>query len=67
MYERYGHTLQKANIEAAIAWHQQFPPDEIVPNETVCFQNGQRVEESPIGYGKGITWEEVSSIYCFFL
>lgn len=37
---------QAENIQAAKAWHSQFPLDEDVPDEIVRFQKGRKIEES---------------------
>lgn len=49
--------LQRDNVQAAIEWHNQFPADELVPKENVCFQNGQRIEKSEVNLSNGVTWE----------
>ncbi|KAL1882448.1 hypothetical protein Plec18167_002864 [Paecilomyces lecythidis] len=53
----YDKTEQAANVRAAKAWHAQFPPDQIVPEETICFQNGRKVDEIDDDNG-GWVWEE---------
>jgi hypothetical protein len=55
----YEKTLQKDNIVAAKNWHAQFPPDEVVPNQVVWFQDGQKVDGSEIPEGEGMVWCEV--------
>ncbi|GAD98266.1 hypothetical protein PVAR5_6957 [Paecilomyces variotii No. 5] len=54
----YDKTEQRDNIRAAKAWHAQFPPDQIVPEETICFVNGRRVDESEVDNHEGWVWEE---------
>jgi len=49
--------IQRDNVKAAIEWHKQFPPDEFVLKENVCFQNGQRIEKSEVNLSNGVTWE----------
>ncbi|GAD95831.1 hypothetical protein PVAR5_4477 [Paecilomyces variotii No. 5] len=58
MSPHYEKTDQRANLKAAKAWHVQFPPDEIVPEDTIYFVNGQKVDESGIDSHKGWVWEE---------
>jgi hypothetical protein len=55
--------MQRENIKGAIAYHAGFPPDEVIPDENVCFQDGKVVEVpvSEIDPEKGIVWCEVSS------
>lgn len=60
----YQGTPQRDNIAAAIDWHTQFDPDEIVPADTVIFQRGRRVEESDVRPGEP-PWEEVSKLNYF--
>lgn len=38
-------------------WHAQFPPDEIVSNETVWFERGKKVEESETDASVFEVWE----------
>ncbi|CRG83699.1 hypothetical protein PISL3812_01054 [Talaromyces islandicus] len=41
----YFKTPQKNNIKAAIAYHAGFPPDEMIPDEHICFQDGKAMKE----------------------
>ena len=59
----YNKTPQKANVAAAIDWHNEFPPGERVPDDIVCFQDGWRVELSQLDPDKGMVWDEVSKGY----
>ena len=38
--QHYNQTRQRENIDAAKAWHSQFPPDEIVPDQIVTLNLG---------------------------
>ncbi|KAJ9364498.1 hypothetical protein DTO280E4_1744 [Paecilomyces variotii] len=58
MSVHYEKTDQRDNIKAAKAWHAQFPPDQIVPEETIYFVNGQKVDESEVDDHEGWVWEE---------
>lgn len=58
MSSHYESTPQKDNVAAAINWHSRFPPDEIVPHETVMFQKGRKIEESEFRWEDGQPWEE---------
>lgn len=51
---------QKVNILAAKAYHQSFPPEELVPNEKVAFCHGQKLDGSPARL-EGPTWSEVTN------
>ena len=59
----YEKTLDKDNINAAKAWHSQFPHDQTVPNEMLIFQGGKKVKESEIDLRNGVVWCEVSKGY----
>ena len=61
--EHYNNTPQRANVAAAIDWHKKFPPGERVPGDVVCFQGGQRVEQSQLDPDGEIIWDEVSQGY----
>lgn len=54
---------QVENIQAARAWHLQFPLDELVPDELVSFQRGKKIEESELR--GGLIWCEVRLYYYF--
>ncbi|QKX56908.1 uncharacterized protein TRUGW13939_04016 [Talaromyces rugulosus] len=43
----YFKTMQRENIKGAIAYHAGFPPDEVMPDESVCFQ-GVKIVEVPV-------------------
>lgn len=60
MSQHYNKTSQRENVDAARAWHGKFPPDEIVPDEIVTFQDGKIVKESELQPDGGAIWEEVS-------
>lgn len=67
MSVHYEKTDQRDNIRAAKAWHAQFPPDQIVPEETIYFVNGQKVDESEVDDHEGWVWEEVSGLsHCLY-
>ena len=59
----YEKTLQKDNINAAKAWHSQFPRDQTIPHELLIFQAGKKVRESDINLENGVVWCEVSKGY----
>lgn len=61
--EHYNNTPQRANVAAAIYWHKKFPSGERVPDDVVCFQGGQRVEQSQLDPDGEIIWDEVSKGY----
>ena len=50
---------RERNIAAPKAYHSQFPPDEIVPDKNVWFQNGKQIDYSDFSDGKGQAWREV--------
>ena len=52
---------QKANILAAKAYHQKFPPEELVPNEKVSFCHGQKIDRSPARLEEGPIWTEATN------
>lgn len=60
----YNGSHQTANIAAAIDWHAQFDPDEIVPADLVIFQRGKKVDKSDVRQGEA-PWEEVSGSHYF--
>ena len=60
----YKGSHQQANIAAAINWHAQFYPAEIVPADLVIFQRGQKVDKSDMRPGEA-PWEEVSQLHAF--
>lgn len=45
----------------------KFPPDEIVPDEIVTFQDGKIVKESELQPDGGAIWEEVSKFRAFLV
>lgn len=53
----YENSLQCDSIIAMKQWHAQFPPDEIVSNETVWFERGKKVEESETDASVFEVWE----------
>lgn len=64
--KHYEKTAQKENIRAARLYHAQFPPDEVVPEKLIFFQDGKQVEETEIKVDGGVVWDEVSEGYCVF-
>ncbi|KAJ9251186.1 hypothetical protein DTO207G8_5537 [Paecilomyces variotii] len=54
----YEKTAQKENIRAARLYHAQFPPDEVVPEKLIFFQDGKQVEETEIKVDGGVVWDE---------
>lgn len=60
----YNGTHQPANIAAAIDWHAQFGPTEVVPADLVIFQGGKKVDEADVQQGEP-PWEEVSKLRAF--
>ena len=56
----FEHTSQRDNIIAMKAWHARFPSDQVVPEETVWFERGKKVEKDDIVAGQCEVWEEVS-------
>ena len=65
--QHYNKTSQRENVDAARAWHGKFPPDEIVPDEIVTFQDGKIVKESELQPDGGAIWEEVSKFRAFLV
>lgn len=63
--QHYNQTSPRENIDAAKAWHSQFPPDVIVPDQIVTFQDGKIVKESELQPEGGPVWEEVSRCRTF--
>ena len=61
MTAHYEPTPQKENIAAAINWHSQFDPDELVPATTVMFQKGRKIEKSEFRWEDDQPWEEVNT------
>lgn len=57
----YDKTLQKENVKWAKVYRAGFPLDQVIPNENVCFQNGEVIDESDIDFEKGVMQDEVSS------
>ena len=61
----YNGTHQPANIAAAIDWHAQFGPAEVVPADLVIFLGGgQKSWWSRFATGEP-PWEEVSKLRAF--
>lgn len=58
----YETTHQKNNIMAVKTWHSQFPPEQIVPDEEILFQDGKIVKEELEDEG-GVIWIEVCISY----
>ena len=59
----YETTHQKNNIMAVKAWHSQFPPEQIVPDEEVIFQDGKIVKGEELEDEGGVIWIEVCISY----
>lgn len=67
MMPHYEGTHQTRNIPAAIAWHSEFPPDEIVPEGEVMFQKGKKIQESDFRWEDGVPWVEVNILHYGFM
>lgn len=67
MASHYEPTPQKENVAAAISWHSQFPPDELVPQTTVMFQKARKIEESEFRHEDGQPWEEAGYLMALYV
>lgn len=63
MASHYQGTGQEINISAAITWHSEFPPDEVVPEGEFMFQKGRKIQESDFRWENGAPWWEVTKLY----
>ena len=66
LFAYYKKGPQKENVKAAKAWHSKFPPDQIVLNDQVYFQQGKVIEEPEIKSRNGFIWVEVCKGCCFW-
>lgn len=61
----YENTIQRDNFIAVRKWHSLFLPNQLIPDETVLFQNGIIMAESECRPENGAVWQEVSRGYNF--
>jgi hypothetical protein len=55
----YNKRGQEQNLQAAINWHSEFPPDEFCGYESACFQGGVIKDEAELNL-EDEDWYEVS-------